>query len=135
VRQNIARARHASADGFGDLTGAHILVYSDSDATVKAIGLPSSRHRRACIYFRLLHGSDAYHVFAIAKNVASVLRKFQPGICEGGRVTGGNGAVSGSEFENTDESMKPRIVLHEHADINEHVGKLGNGDRLVRLLL
>ena len=61
--ENIACSRHAPADRLGDLAGGHVLSFNHG----KRHGIAENPAQPRLPVAHLFHGSDAYHVFAIAK--------------------------------------------------------------------
>ena len=63
----IARARYAPADGFRDLAGAQFFVFREqgNDSEGNRVAEKTAQPRLSIAH--LFHGSDPYHVFAIAK--------------------------------------------------------------------
>ncbi|HXK26760.1 MAG TPA: hypothetical protein VJ646_00725, partial [Candidatus Binatia bacterium] len=65
--QNIADARDASTRGFRDLARVHLFTFSQESDDRKGNGIPPELAEPRLPVFRLIHGGDHYHVFAIAK--------------------------------------------------------------------
>ncbi len=65
--KNIASARYAATHSSGDLAGAHLFTFRQQGDHRKGNGVAKETAQPRLPVAHLFHGSDAYHVFAIAK--------------------------------------------------------------------
>jgi hypothetical protein len=65
--KNIAGARYAATDGSCNLTGAHRFTFRQQGDHGEGNGIAKETAQPRLPVAHFFHGSDAYHVFAIAK--------------------------------------------------------------------